>query len=82
VVGFDFLLYEAILLSNKYGGFTIRINEDIDVGIDIPQGGLLSTFLNQLIGNLRLTSNIDHTIDFSQCLPNGTSPNYFFVMTG
>lgn len=76
VVGFDFLLYEAILLSNKYETPKIEIKENIDLGVEVEDGGLLSTFLQDIMGNMRIQSKLDHTIDFNQCQPNGEEPGY------
>ena len=76
MIGFDFLLYEAILLSNKYKGPKIEIRENVDLGVEVEDGGLLSTFLQDIIGNMRIQSDFDHTIDFNQCQPNGQKPGY------
>lgn len=80
IAGFDSLLYEAILLSNKYGGVRIDIKENVNVGINVEDGGLLSSFLQSLVGNLKITSNIDHPIDFTQCLAEGRQPQYFLLI--
>lgn len=76
MIGFDFLLYEAILLSNKHGAIKIDIKENIDLGVEVEDGGLLSSFLQSILENMRVRSSIDHTIDFEQCLKEGHKPGY------
>ena len=79
-MAFDYLLYEAILLSNRHGDVKIDFNENIDVGVEVEDGGLLSTFLQELLGNIRVTSKIDHSIDFGVCKAQGSPPQYFYLI--
>ncbi|XP_067942165.1 DC-STAMP domain-containing protein 2-like [Watersipora subatra] len=80
IVAFDYFLYEMITLTNQYQGVTIDINEKVDVGIEVADGGLLSTFLQRLVGNIQVSSTIDHSIDFGVCAANATEPNLFHII--
>lgn len=75
VIFFDYFLYWAILLSRKHSGSDIEVNQDVDIGVNVQDGGLLSEFLQRFVGNLRTQSNVTHTIDMSVCIPEGSPPD-------
>ena len=78
VVAFDWLLFEAISLSKKYyADVKIDVNQNVDVGIAFEDGGILSGFLQQLVGNLQIKSDKDYSIDFSGCLAVERPPSIF-----
>lgn len=82
ITGFDFLIYEAVEITNKHGRVLIGVQEKIDLGVSVSEedGGLVATVVKLLIGNIGVSSEFEHSIDFIQCLPEGKEPQYASII--
>lgn len=80
VILFDYLLYWAVDLSIQHGDITVEFTQNVDVGIKVADGGLLSSYLQKLVGNLNAQTNLNYTIDFTQCLPTAYEPSSWRVI--
>ena len=79
IIAFDYLLYYALVLVERYGDVALTIDGISTVDVDIQGNGIFAELLRTVVDTLTVNATFSVDLNFTLCLPNPSQPQTSYL---